>query len=298
LESQNAKNEKEIGALKRLNGVPLEEYQKLENQLRDLKNKCNDFKHASSMYELKMFNPIPGILPPPPNPNLMTQMALNKIRSDQDHLNSVVSGMNTYNKDRTNLQKTLAKSYPVPNVANSMISSQPSTLPNRYQSLSNFHVAGFSRNENVRNANSNTNNNKSMIRQLSIQASQQSAKRTLSLEDDNQSSTRSQTVVMSTTAIQEQINNLDASMEDPTLKSLDNDLTRNYEDDFEILEVDLDEGMVKVNFMQRKKGTDLVFDGDEDSSWEVLTSVGPEVKLDFVEECSTQRNQYWRYKKC
>jgi hypothetical protein len=66
----------------------------------------------------------------------------------------------------------------------------------------------------------------------------------------------------------------------------------------EILEVDLDEGMVKVNFMQRKKGTDLVFDGDEDSSWEVLTSVGPEVKLDFVEECSTQRNQYWRYKKC
>lgn len=97
LEHQNAKNEREIAALKRLNGVPLEEYQKLENQLRDLKNKCNDFKHASSMYELKMFNPVvPGLVPPPPNPNLMTQMALNKIRSDQDQLNRVVSGINSY----------------------------------------------------------------------------------------------------------------------------------------------------------------------------------------------------------
>lgn len=95
-----------------------------------------------------------------------------------------------------------------------------------------------------------------MIQQLSIQATQTSPKRTLSIEDGDaaaQSSTRSQTVVMSTTAIQQQIDNLDNSdIEDPTtdLKSFDNDLDKtgdNYQDDFEIVEVDLDQVQEEVN---------------------------------------------------
>ena len=96
-----------------------------------------------------------------------------------------------------------------------------------------------------------------MIQQLSIQsATQTSPKRTLSIEDGDaaaaaQSSTRSQTVVMSTTAIQQQIDNLDNSIEDPTtdLKSFDNDLDKtgdNYQDDFEIVEVDLDQVQEEV----------------------------------------------------
>lgn len=40
--------------LRRLKGVPLEDYQRLEEELRTLKARVADFKHASTMYELKM----------------------------------------------------------------------------------------------------------------------------------------------------------------------------------------------------------------------------------------------------
>ena len=46
----------EIGRLQRINGVPLEKYQVMENELRNLKNKAKDLKHASSMWHLKMLH--------------------------------------------------------------------------------------------------------------------------------------------------------------------------------------------------------------------------------------------------
>jgi len=92
--------EYELDQLRRLEGVPLEEYQKLEEQHRILKSKVADFKHKQAMFELKMFpnqSMLPPMLPPGmhhsplgPSQTMMTEIALNKVRNEQDKLNEAV----------------------------------------------------------------------------------------------------------------------------------------------------------------------------------------------------------------
>merc|ERR1711970_767858 len=90
----------ELDQLRRLEGVPLEEYQKLEDQHRTLKQKVADFKHKQAMMELKMFPNLPPamlgsnpLMPPPGivgREAMMTEIALNKVRTEQDKLNQAV----------------------------------------------------------------------------------------------------------------------------------------------------------------------------------------------------------------
>lgn len=153
-----------LSKARRLNGVPLEQFQKLEHELRSIKNKAKDLQHASHMWHLKMLGqPTPAL----PAPSLMTQMALNKLRTDQDNINVAVRNLtNTYHLDRPRfpLGASLPSSRPMqmPNsegdllTRNGAVTSplgfrtrplEPTFDANlrRFDSLTNYQVDGFTR---------------------------------------------------------------------------------------------------------------------------------------------------------
>merc|ERR1719220_479736 len=140
----------ELAKIKRINGVPLEQHQRLEHELRTIKNKAKDLQHASSMWHLKMMGHPP---PPLPGPSLMTQMALNKIRSDQNDINHAVRNLaNTYHLDTIRSSPQMMARFASPQRTHSNSFEREieqfrlDRLPvQKFDSLTNYQVDGFTR---------------------------------------------------------------------------------------------------------------------------------------------------------